>query len=106
MLEKGEWYSAMAVTQRFKEKYTTFIHYTIYNEEQGMNVGINNNMAMNESMVDKNKGRNINNPQLHAQQSKVQLNLNLNEHYMHAHHGQHPKDIPDPKLNHLNSSNF
>jgi hypothetical protein len=29
MMQKGEWYSAMAITQRFKDKYTTFIHYTM-----------------------------------------------------------------------------
>ncbi len=29
MTQEGEWYSAMAITQRFKQKYTTFTFYTI-----------------------------------------------------------------------------
>lgn len=29
MTQEGEWYSAMAITQRFKEKYTTFTYYSI-----------------------------------------------------------------------------
>lgn len=29
MIQEDDWYSAMAITQRFKEKYTTFTYYTI-----------------------------------------------------------------------------
>jgi hypothetical protein len=39
MTQEGDWYSAMAITQRFKEKYTTFTYYTIDNVNGKKNNG-------------------------------------------------------------------